>query len=180
MPSTYVGLIRGINVGRAKRVAMSDLRALMERLGCKDCRTLLNSGTMVFDGRGGAGAASIAGRIERAIEGELGVRARVIVFAASDLKTIVAENHLAAASKDPSRLQVVFVRDAAELSRLASLAEEIWAPEALDVGKRAAYLWCPGGVAESPLWAAIGRVLGEDATTRNWATVKKLAALIED
>jgi uncharacterized protein (DUF1697 family) len=43
-----VALIRGINVGRAKRVAMADLRALVESLGCSDVRTLLNSGNIVF------------------------------------------------------------------------------------------------------------------------------------
>jgi len=32
-PARHVALLRGINVGRAKRVAMADLRALMEELG---------------------------------------------------------------------------------------------------------------------------------------------------
>lgn len=44
----HVALIRGINVGRAKRVAMADLRALVEDLGYGDVRTLLNSGNVVF------------------------------------------------------------------------------------------------------------------------------------
>ena len=44
----YVALFRGINVGRAKRVAMADLRTLFEGLGYGDVRTLLNSGNVVF------------------------------------------------------------------------------------------------------------------------------------
>lgn len=48
--SAYLALLRGINVGSAKRVAMSDLRALMEELGFTDVRTLLNSGNVVFSG----------------------------------------------------------------------------------------------------------------------------------
>ena len=44
----HVALLRGINVGKAKRIAMADLRALVESLGYSDVRTLLNSGNIVF------------------------------------------------------------------------------------------------------------------------------------
>ena len=47
MTRRHIALIRGINVGRAKRVAMADLRALVEGLGYRDVRTLLNSGNVV-------------------------------------------------------------------------------------------------------------------------------------
>jgi len=43
-----VALLRGINVGRAKRVAMADLRTLVESLGYREVSTLLNSGNVVF------------------------------------------------------------------------------------------------------------------------------------
>ncbi len=52
-----VALLRGDNVGRGKRVAMADLRAVVKGLGYRDVRTLLNSGNVVFTsllhGRGG-------------------------------------------------------------------------------------------------------------------------------
>ena len=51
MSGCYVALLRGINVGRAKRVAMADLRALFEQLGFGDVRTLLNSGNVGFRAR---------------------------------------------------------------------------------------------------------------------------------
>ncbi len=43
-----IALLRGINVGRAKRIAMAELRELIEALGFSDVRTLLNSGNAVF------------------------------------------------------------------------------------------------------------------------------------
>ena len=43
---TWIALLRGVNVGRAKRVAMADLRSLLEGLGCTEVRTLLNSGNV--------------------------------------------------------------------------------------------------------------------------------------
>ena len=48
MAGRYVALLRGINVGTAKRVAMAELRALVEELGYSEVRTLLNSGNVVF------------------------------------------------------------------------------------------------------------------------------------
>ena len=46
-PTRHVALLRGINVGRAKRIAMADLRALVEGLGFGEVRTLLNSGNAI-------------------------------------------------------------------------------------------------------------------------------------
>ena len=48
MTDRRVALLRGINVGRAKRISMGDLRALFTGLGYGDVRTLLNSGNVVF------------------------------------------------------------------------------------------------------------------------------------
>lgn len=51
-------LLRAVNVGRANRLAMADLRALLERLGCTEVRTVLNSGNAVFTCQAAEGLAS--------------------------------------------------------------------------------------------------------------------------
>lgn len=67
---TYVALLRGINVGRAKRVAMSDLRRLVAGLGHDDVRTLLNSGNVVFTGaEAGTAEEAVAVRTARVASG---------------------------------------------------------------------------------------------------------------
>ena len=45
----FVALFRGVNVGRAKRIAVAELRALLESLGYGGVRTLQNRGNAVFD-----------------------------------------------------------------------------------------------------------------------------------
>jgi len=50
MEGRQVALIRGINVGRAKRVAMAQLRSAVAAFGFGNVRTLLNSGNLVNDG----------------------------------------------------------------------------------------------------------------------------------
>jgi uncharacterized protein (DUF1697 family) len=48
MSTTWVALVRGINVGRAKRIAMPDLRATLASLGYADVRTHGQSGNAIF------------------------------------------------------------------------------------------------------------------------------------
>ncbi len=79
---------------------------------------------------------------------------------------------------NPTRLLVAFLSDPKDRARLQPLARQVWKPEALGLGSRAAYLWCPTRILESPLGEAVGRVLGEATTTRNWATVTKIRALL--
>jgi len=174
----HVALIRGINVGRAKRVAMADLRALVGDLGYGDVRTLLNSGNVVF-----TVPASVrtdpARSIEQAITARLGISARVTVLTAAELAAAVAENPLGKVATDPTRLLVTVLTNSADRKRLLPLARQDWTPDVLAVGRRVAYLWCPKGMLESRLAQAVSRLLGDAATARNWATVTKLRALVE-
>ena len=178
MAGRQVALIRGINVGRAKRVAMADLRVLVEGLGYRDVRTLLNSGNIVFTTpRTAPGDA--AARIEKGMATKLGVTARVTVLTAAELAAAVAENPLLKVADNPSRLLVAVLNSAADRTKLAPLVKRDWAPEALAVGTRVAYLWCADGILTSRMLESVSRALGDAVTTRNWATVQKLHALAD-
>lgn len=174
--SRRIALLRGINVGRAKRVAMADLRGLVEDLGFTRVRTLLASGNVVFAAPGVA-PSEAAAAIREALAARLGLAVRVTVVTAAELDTAAEENPLALKDRDPSRLLVAFPADSTVLSRLATLAEEEWAPEALAVGSRAAYLWCPDGILGGRLAKAVDRAVGDAVTSRNVATVRKLRDL---
>ena len=174
---THVALLRGINVGTAKRVAMADLRALLARLGAGDPKTLLNSGNAVF-AAGSRKAEALAGEIERAIADELGVSCRVTVLTRVELDAVVADNALLARAHEPARLMVAVPRTRADLARLAPLAQQDWGAEALAVGRRAAYLWCAEGILASRLATAVEKTLRDAVTSRNWTTISKLHALL--
>ncbi len=174
---TSVALIRGINVGRAKRVAMADLRRLVEGLGYGDVRTILNSGNVIFPVpptlRGNAATC-----IEDAVAARLGVTARVIILTAAEVAAIVNKNPLRHIADNPSRLLVAVLATPGDRRRLTSLTRDRWTPEAFALGARVAYLWCPAGIIKSPLGAAVGRVLGDAVTMRNMATMTKLHAIV--
>jgi uncharacterized protein (DUF1697 family) len=174
----HVALIRGINVGRAKRVAMADLKLLIEDFGYSEVRTLLNSGNVVFTTSDAPSKA--ASRIEKALVLRLNVEARVVVLTAAELANVIADNPLLDVVDDPARHLVAVPLERTDLSRLKPLLEEEWGDDAFAMGACAAYLWCTTGILESPLLKAVSRALKNAVTTRNWTTMLKLRELVED
>jgi len=173
----YVALFRGINVGKAKRIAMADLRTLLGKLGYTEVQTLLNSGNAVFTGDRES-ASSHAGRIREAVLKMTGVDALVIIKSAKDLSGIIADNQLSEIAHDHSRLLVALTNDAKALMSVKALARVQWGDERIHVGKHAAYLWCANGILESRAASALLKGLEGAGTTRNWATLSKIHALL--
>jgi uncharacterized protein (DUF1697 family) len=173
----FVALLRGVNVGGAKRVPMADLRALLSTLGYGGVRTLLNSGNAVFESAGRSTSAHAA-RIQAALAETLNVEVPVVVKSAQDLAAIEAENGLVSIATDPSRLLVAFTGDPEALRGLVALSPLVAPPEQLLLGRHAVYLWCPDGILASRAGEALLGKLGRATTTRNWATVSKISAML--
>ena len=172
----YVALIRGINVGRAKRVAMADLRASLTARGLRDVATLLNSGNVVFTAS--ATGMDHAAIVAAALAEDCGVPADSIVLSSEQFGAIMASNAIAALARDPSRFLVTIYASKADRECFLPLASQDWTPDALQVADAAVYAWCDAGALDSPLAKALTRVAGKQATTRNWATMSKLQGLL--
>jgi uncharacterized protein (DUF1697 family) len=178
MGTRQVALLRGVNVGRTRRIAMADLRALVEGLGYREVTTLLNSGNVVFTATAKT-AGNSAARIEKALATQLSVDARVFVLSGEELAAALAKNPLGHIADDPSRFLLAVTSGPPGHAKLLPLAQRTWEPDALAIGTRVAYLWCAAGLIESKLNQAVNRALGEAVTSRNWATMTKLLALAE-
>lgn len=176
MTINQIALLRGINVGRSKRLAMSDLRALIEELGYQNVRTILNSGNAVFTAQG-RDAAHSSKNIEEALFMRTGLSTKVTVLTADEINEIVSNNPFGEIAKDPSRLIIAVFRYPENREQIVSLQQQSWTPEALAVGARAAYLWCPDGVLASRIVASFNQRLGDNVTSRNWSTFLKIYAI---
>lgn len=175
----FVALLRGVNVGKAKRIPMAELRTLLTSLGYTNVATLLNSGNAVFHCAKGT-SAKHAAAITAAISAHFKVVAPVVVKSSTELAAIVAENPVRAETADHSRLLVAFAHVNTALSNLAAIESLVVAPEKFNVGKSAAYLLCVPSVLESKAAVALLGKVGGNVTTRNWATVLKLQALANE
>lgn len=177
MAPNRVALIRGINVGKNKRVAMADLRALATELGYGEVATLLNSGNLVF--RSDEEPAEAAARLEEALVARTGVKARILVLKAAELAEMLDRNPLAERVNDPTRFLVAVLAGPADAEKLRPMAETDWGEDAFALGGRVAYAWCPNGLLQSPLFDKLDKTLKNGVTTRNLATMVKIRALLE-
>lgn len=185
---THVALLRGINVGGHKKVAMGDLREIVAALGHTGVSTYIQSGNVLFS-TGDRDTGVLAAGIEQAVRDRLSVDCRVLVLSRGELEQVVRANPYPA-EPDPRLVHVLFMLGEPE----PDLAERISAAQRLAGGKgsrdtarlagRALFLHTPDGYGRSELAVLIGRLgggkPGNGWTARNWATVTKLLTLCGD
>lgn len=178
--TTYVALLRGVNVGGNKMVAMADLRDALTTLGFADVRTVLQSGNVLFRGRA-ASPEALEARLEREVAARLGVRADFHVRTAEEWRAVVAANPFPKeAQADPGRLLVTFFKaplPRAAVQALQAAIAAIDGPEMVRADGRHLYMVFPNGMGNSKAAPLIDRKLGARGTARNWNTVTKLHAL---
>jgi uncharacterized protein (DUF1697 family) len=170
-----VALLRGINLGAHQKIAMADLRRLLDGLGYEDVRTHLQSGNAVFTSASGKPAA-LAARISRAIADELGLDVKVLVRTAAEVHAAIEANPLPV--PEPAKFFATFLSEQPAPERLADIDPAGFAPEEFAVGDRVIYVWCPNGMQKAKLTHGFWeRRLKVVATARNWNTVTRLAEL---
>ena len=171
-------LLRGINVGGHRRVAMADLRALLNRLGYEDVQALLQSGNVVLTS--GVRADRLERQLEEQLEDEFGLDIQVVVRTRNELADVIERNPLAAVANDPARHVVSFLSAAPAASVVRELAGIDVPPEQFVVSGRELYVWHPNGINKSQLMKLLSeKRLGVTATARNWNTLTKLLALAD-
>ena len=175
----HIALLRGINLGPNRRVAMADLRALCEDLGYEDVRTYVQSGNVVFT------TAAEPSVVERELSSEIGVRlgveTDVVVRTRDELADVVKRNPIPEGADKPKRFQVSFLSGEPDAAFVRELEEQDFAPERFAVSGREIYAWHPDGMQRSKLARALGdKRLGVTATARNWNTVTKLLDMADE
>jgi uncharacterized protein (DUF1697 family) len=178
---TWIALLRAINVGGHRKIAMSDLRDLLVELGFGDVKTVLQTGNLIFSDNS-LSAAALEGHLETEAEKRLGLGTEFFVRSIQQWNRVIADNPFPAeAEEDPSRLIVQFLKKAPAGGGLAALREAIRGPEIFQNVGRQLYVVYPNGVGRSRLTGKlIERKLDVVGTGRNWNTVLKIGRLTTD
>jgi uncharacterized protein (DUF1697 family) len=175
--ATYVALLRGINVGGNKMVAMAELRAALTKAGFSNVRTLLQSGNVVLDAVASS-PVKLESQLEAEVKKRFSLQVEVHVRSAAELAAVIEANPFAAeATRDPSHLLVTFFKTPLDVAKVKATQAAIAGPERLQADGRHLYMVFPEGIGHSKATVVVGRMLGPGGTARNWNTVQKLAAL---
>jgi uncharacterized protein (DUF1697 family) len=178
--STYVALLRAINVGGLS-VKMAALRESLAALKYDPITTYLQSGNVVFGARK-ATPTALRSAIERRLAEDFGSSIRVLVLPASSMAKVAKENpFLAEKGIDATKCHVTWLFDPPSKAAFEKLAAIPRGPDRYHVNGAWLYLHCPEGYGNSKLANPnLERALGVKATTRNWNTVTALMEMLAD
>ena len=165
--SSFVALLRAINVGGTGKLPMSDLKEICEGLGFGAVRTYIASGNVVFNSH--KSEAVIKAALEKRLEAYARKAVGVLVRSAAEMAQVVADNPFPKAA--PNRTMAVFLDRAPQADTLAGIRGQ--RNEQIQLGRREIYIHYGEGMAKSRLVIPAAKA----GTARNMNTVATLAQM---
>ena len=179
--TTYISILRGINVSGHNIIKMDALKQMYEAMGLNNARSYVQSGNVVFESKSGD-VKFLAGKISEQIAKEFGYQVPVIVFTKAVLEGIISGSPFANDhSKDAKFLHVTFLADKPAAYDRKAIEDKMFADEEIHFSDEAVYIYIPGGYGNTKLSNAfLENKLKVKATTRNWKTTNELLKLTEN
>lgn len=103
----YIALLRGINVGKTKRIDMKQLKSIFEAIGYTSVSTYINSGNILFESS--KDLTNIHDEIKSMLFESYGYPISLIIKTSKDLKHIVNKIPLNWLNDDSQRTDVAFL-----------------------------------------------------------------------
>lgn len=168
--STWIAFFRGINVGGNNALPMKQLVAALEDIGLCDVRTYIQSGNAVFSSRTTT-APQLVKCIGECVSNKFGFQPRVLVLSRKELEQAAAANPFPQAHVNPPGVHLFFLSKAASSPDIEGLNKLKAKTEEFELKGKVFYLHTPSGFGVSKLAERAEKLLGVDATARNWRTV---------
>ena len=179
--TTYISILRGINVSGQKLIKMDALRNSYEKLGFSSVTTYVQSGNVIFTGNN-AKPNELTQTITLQIEKDFGFDVPVIVLTIDNLKQIIDSNpFLKHSDKDTTYLHVTFLSSKPQKNDFKAIEEKKLNGEEISFADNAIYLYCPNGYGKTKLTNSfLETKLKVGATTRNWKTTNELLKIAQE
>jgi uncharacterized protein (DUF1697 family) len=180
MATTYVALLRGINVGGKNRVLMADLRSCFESAGYADVRTYIQSGNVVFRTTA-TGRAELTAEIERILAKAFGHGTTVELRDLRELRTVVQAAPAGFGSEpDRYRYDVLFLmppltpEESLDALTLKEGVDGAWAGPGVVYASRVS-----DRASQSGLSRIASHPFYQRMTIRSWRTTTRLLVMME-
>lgn len=168
--TSYVALLRAVNVGGSGKLPMSELKAIGEACGFQHVRTFIASGNLLFDSD--SAESDVEAKIERQLEGFFGKHLPVFVRSAAEMAEVAARNPFA--DVKPNRVMAHFIAEQPEAAMLEAATG--LQGERMALGPRAIYVSYGEGIGSTKLKLPAVR----EGTARNMNSVAKMAVILAD
>jgi len=179
--STYISLLRGINVSGQKKILMANLKVLYEQLNFKNVQTYIQSGNVVFDFDEKNSNQEIAQLIEDAITEHYGFNVPILIRNSVELQNTINKNpFVMEAESNPAQVLVTLLSASPKEDNLRKLVGVNFPPDRFAIHDLDIYIHCPQGYGNSKLSNNFFETkLKIQATTRNWKTINKLLEMAD-
>jgi len=173
--STYIAILRGINVSGARKLPMNELKALIEQLKCTNVRTYIQSGNVVFDSEK-LNPVTFAKQVEAQIKEQYGYDVPVLIRSQEEITRVATTNpYLTHEGIEIDKLHVTFLADAPKKADAEKIDGITFDNDSFVLLGREVYVHCPDGYGNTKLNNTFfEKKLKVSATTRNWRTVNEL------
>lgn len=176
--TTWVALLRGINLGDHNKVPMGELRDLAEEIGLSQPETYVRSGNLVVDTS--LSESDLVTNLQEAIQDRFRLEVPVICRSAGEFRRIAGSHPFSDLGLDDRMLHVAFLDREPEQAVDDLIDAKQYAPDRLTADGREVYLAYPDGSGRSKLnHSLLERRLGVSVTARNWRTITNLAVMAE-
>ena len=172
---TYITLFRSINVGGNNILPMKGLVKILEGLGCKNIKTYIQSGNVVFQFKKES-QTKIAEQISLEVLELFQFKPEVFLLESADLQEAIKNNPFEV--KNGKDLHFYFLESHPVAPDLKSLEAIKTNTEEFKLGKKVFYFYAPDGIGRSKLASKVQRSLKVQTTARNWNTVSKLIEMV--
>ncbi len=174
----WVALLRGINVGAARKLPMAELREECAKLGWEEVQTYIQSGNLLFSSS--SAPATLEMELEQAIQHRFGLRIPVIIRSADQWSRYAPANPFPEpAETEPNRLMMMLSKKPSAPDTERALRERSRDDERIAVVGDAVWIHYPAGAGTSRLSPSlIDRLIGSPATARNYRTILKLQEML--
>lgn len=167
--TTFIALLRAINVGGTGKLSMPELKSICEAAGCADVRTYINSGNVVF--RSSKRASSLKTALETAVARAVGKPIGIALRTADELRAVLAANPFP--KEPPNRTVAIFLDEPPPGDTLRTVTGK--QDEKLKLGEREIYVAYGAGMGKSKLRIPAAK----GGTARNINTITKLVKIAD-
>lgn len=175
--TTYITLLRSINVSGHNIIKMDQLKKLMAGMGFQNIVTYIQSGNIIYQSKK-TDLKKISEAIKEEIKKEFGFEVPVLTLTADILETIIHNNPFLQKELDQAFFHVTFLNANPIQEKIEELKSIDSKNDVFEIVGQTVYLCCPNGYGNTKLTNTfIESKLKVGATTRNWKTCNELLRL---
>lgn len=173
-----VAILRGINVGGKRKILMSDLKSLCEKMEFENVTTYIQSGNVIFESD--KPNHELENALEKAIAEKFGFDVPVIIRTKEEFEKAIRSNPFFYEDSDIGQLHLTFLKEEPSQEQQQELATYNYVPDKFKHVNKEVFIFCEGKYHKSKLSNNFfEKKLKVGATTRNWKTVLKLWELLQ-